>query len=112
MIFLNAGDFYHGSIWYTHFKWKIVAQFAEMLNFTAMAPGSHEFDDGVEGFEPFLANITFPVVCSNLDISEAPESLMSIEPWVAFEMEGIKIAIVGYTTPETQVNNRILRVIF
>ncbi len=35
-IFLNGGDFYQGNIWYTHFKWKVVAKFANILNFTAM----------------------------------------------------------------------------
>ena len=36
VIFLNAGDFYQGTIWYTNFKWQVVAQFANILNFTAM----------------------------------------------------------------------------
>ena len=35
-IFLNAGDFYQGNILYTYFKWRIVAHFANLLNFTAM----------------------------------------------------------------------------
>ena len=35
-MFVNAGDFYQGTIWYTKFKWKVVAKFANMLNFTAM----------------------------------------------------------------------------
>ena len=36
VVFLNGGDFYQGNIWYSNFKWKVVAQFAEILNFTAM----------------------------------------------------------------------------
>ena len=36
VVFVNAGDFYQGTIWYTKFKWKVVAKFANMLNFTAM----------------------------------------------------------------------------
>ena len=36
VIFLNGGDFYQGNVWYTHFKWRAVAKFAERLNFTAM----------------------------------------------------------------------------
>ena len=36
VVFLNGGDFYQGSIWYSNFKWRVVAQFAEILNFTAM----------------------------------------------------------------------------
>ena len=36
VIFLNGGDFYQGNIWFSLFKWEIVAKFAELLNFTAM----------------------------------------------------------------------------
>ena len=36
VIFVNAGDFYQGTVFYTTFKWKVVAQFAKMLDFTAM----------------------------------------------------------------------------
>ena len=36
VIFVNAGDFYQGTVFYTTFKWKVVAKFAKMLNFTAM----------------------------------------------------------------------------
>lgn len=35
-VFLIAGDFYQGNLWYTHFKWPVVAEFANILNFTAM----------------------------------------------------------------------------
>ena len=36
VVFLNGGDFYQGNVWYTHFKWRVVAHFANILNFTAM----------------------------------------------------------------------------
>ena len=36
VIFINGGDFYQGNVWYTHFKWEVVAHFAKHLNFTAM----------------------------------------------------------------------------
>ena len=38
-----------------------------MLKFVAMALGHHEFDDGLEGLEPFLRNRTVPMVVSNMD---------------------------------------------
>lgn len=36
VVFLNGGDFYSGNVWYTHFKWRVVAHFGNILNFTAM----------------------------------------------------------------------------
>ena len=35
VIFLNAGDMYQGNIWYSIFKWEVIAQFTNQLNFTA-----------------------------------------------------------------------------
>ena len=35
VIFLNGGDMFQGNVWYSQFKWKIIAQFTNYLNFTA-----------------------------------------------------------------------------
>ena len=35
VVFVNSGDFYQGTMWYTSFKWEVVAEFANMLNFNA-----------------------------------------------------------------------------
>ena len=40
-------------------------EFANLMNFTAMALGNHELDDGVEGLVPFLKG-KFP---SNNDVT-------------------------------------------
>ena len=35
VIFLNGGDMFQGNVWYSQFKWKIIAQFTNYLDFTA-----------------------------------------------------------------------------
>ena len=35
VIFLNGGDMFQGNVWYTQFKWKVLAPFTNYLNFTA-----------------------------------------------------------------------------
>merc|ERR1712012_825494 len=70
-----------------------------------MSPGNHEFDDGIEGFFPFLQNASFPIVCCNIDDSELPENRKIsryIEKSKIVEIEGRKIGIVGYLLPETK----------
>jgi len=105
VIFVNGGDFYQGTIWYTKFKWKVVSKFANLLNFTAMSPGNHEFDDGLAGFLPFLKNATFPMICCNIDDSELPES-QRISTYIKkskiVEIDGRRIGIIGYVLPETK----------
>ena len=48
---------YQGTVWYSHFKWRVVARFNNLLNFDAMTLGNHEFDDGVAGLAPFLRKV-------------------------------------------------------
>ena len=52
---------------------------------------------------PFLQNITFPVVCCNLDFSEEPELKEYILPSVVVEKSDRKIGIIGFLTTETPV---------
>ena len=110
VIFLNGGDFYQGNIWYTHFKWRVVAHFANILNFTAMSPGNHEFDDHVSGFVPFLRNATFPIVAANIDASMEPTLAGEIPKSVVVEIGGRKIGIIGYVTSDTPVNSGVVSI--
>ena len=73
-IFLNAGDYYQGTIWYTKFNYEPVAYFAKMLNYTAMGIGNHDFDDAIEGLIPFAADVNFPLLAANM-YEDGPEVL-------------------------------------
>jgi len=68
--------------------------------------GNHEFDDGVEDVALFIRNITIPVVACNLDLTNEP--LLVDEPNLmkskVLTLNGRKIGIIGYLTPETAVS--------
>jgi len=68
--------------------------------------GNHEFDDGVEDVAMYIRNITIPVVASNLDLTNEP--LLVDEPNLmkskVLTVNGRKIGIIGYLTPETAVS--------
>jgi len=105
-LWVNAGDFFQGTVWYSHFKWKIVSHFNKLLDFDAMCLGNHEFDDGIEGLEPFLRENTCPILAANLDISREPILSGLFQPSIIVAVGGRKVGIVGYTTPETlEVSN-------
>lgn len=106
VLWLNAGDFYQGTVWYSHFKWRVVARFNNLLDFDAMTLGNHEFDDGVGGLVPFLRNQTAPCVVSNIDTSATPEMEGLCQPSVVISVGSRRIGIVGYLTQETlEVSN-------
>nr|CAD7440907.1 unnamed protein product [Timema bartmani] len=103
VLFLNAGDTYQGTVWYTFHKWRIVARFINLLDFDAISLGNHEFDDGVSGLIPFLNNVTCPVLASNLDLSEEP--LLAATPLAnstILVVNGTRIGVIGYLTPDTK----------
>ncbi|XP_071749955.1 apyrase isoform X2 [Lepeophtheirus salmonis] len=106
VIFLNGGDFYQGNIWYSHFKWRAVAYFGNLLNFTAMSLGNHEFDDKVSGLVPFLNNKSFPCICANIDVSKEDQLIGKIPKSVVIQVASKKIGIIGYVTKHTDSISR------
>ncbi|XP_046814681.1 protein 5NUC-like [Vespa crabro] len=103
-LFLNAGDTYQGSVWYNIYKWKIVAKFLNILAPDAISLGNHEFDDGVNGLIPFIEESKFPVLAANLDLSKQPNlKATKLANSTVLVINGTKIGVIGYLTPETTI---------
>jgi len=106
-LFLNAGDFYQGSVWYTKFKYKPMIEFGNLLDFDAMGVGNHDFDDAIAGFAPFAEETSYALLASNL-ISTVTDG--SFEEGTHFNkstvkmVNGRKIGIIGYITRSTAYN--------
>merc|ERR1711892_14247 len=101
VLWLNAGDFYQGTVWYTQFKWDLVSQFNHRLNFSAMTIGNHEFDDQLDGLIPFLQAQKCPVILTNLDTSLVPQLDGLYRPSVVLQVGSKRVGLVGYLTPST-----------
>lgn len=66
--------------------------------------GNHEFDDGVAGLVPFINEATFPIVTANLDLRREPDLVSSeLQNSTVLTVNGTKIGVIGYLTPETKV---------
>lgn len=103
-LFLNAGDTYQGSMWFNVYKWKVVAKFLNLLAPNATSLGNHEFDDGVKGLVPFVQNASFPIVTANLDLSMQPDlAATQLLNSTVLTVEGTKIGVIGYLTPQTKI---------
>lgn len=75
--------------------------------------GNHEFDDGVDGLIPFIENVTFPIVTSNLDLSKQPNlRATKLKNSTVLEVNDRKIGVIGYLTPETKILSTTENVIF
>lgn len=64
-----------GTVWYSMFKWGVVANLTRHIGYTANSLGNHEFDDGVDDLVHFLdaTEADYPTVACNLDLRREPE---------------------------------------
>lgn len=97
-LWLNVGDEFQGTLFYSFYGGEKIAQTLNDLEFDAMTLGNHEFDGGEEKLGDFLKNLTFPIVCANL--KSANEKVASVvKPYHIFQDKGL--ALIGVTTEET-----------
>ena len=72
----------------------------EMMNrvgYDIAVPGNHEFDYGMGRFLDLAQKASFPYVCCNFNREGEPVFL----PYIIREIDGVKLAFVGVTTPQT-----------
>ncbi|KAF9032947.1 Metallo-dependent phosphatase [Panaeolus papilionaceus] len=97
-LFLNAGDEFQGTLYYTLFKGDKIAETLNQLGFNAMTLGNHEFDDGDDLLANFIGKLNFPVISSNIH-SKNPQLATSLIPYKIFPKH--KLAIIAVTTEDT-----------
>jgi 2',3'-cyclic-nucleotide 2'-phosphodiesterase/3'-nucleotidase len=71
--------------------------------YDAMAIGNHEFNYGLPVLERALADARFAVLAAN---ARKPNGEPAYRPWVMTTREGVRVAIVGATTPGSMVWDR------
>ena len=113
-ILLDAGDVFSGTLFFNKYKGKADVQFMNMMDYDAMVPGNHEFDEGPKTFSEFVKQTKFPIVSSNIDYSKDPdlsplykdEMAMTgddgtIYPAVILDVNGEKVGVFGLTIEST-----------
>uniref|UniRef100_A0A6B0V213 5'-nucleotidase n=1 Tax=Ixodes ricinus TaxID=34613 RepID=A0A6B0V213_IXORI len=105
-LFMNGGDFYQGTPYYTILKHRMVSAIMTAMKYDHVCLGNHEFDDGPKGLAPFLesmkaANIS--VVSTNTNFSLEPDLKdKPIERSVIIEVKERKVGIIGAVLPQTK----------
>ena len=103
-ILIDVGDVYQGTDVSLRTNGALIIDLFNHLKYDAWIVGNHEFDWGVETFMNALAKSEMPVLAANMhekaggEISANP--FAKIQPYVLKEVDGIRIAIIGVTTPE------------
>ena len=84
-----------GTVWYSMFKWQIVANLTSPVGYTATSLGNHEFDLGLDNLRGILGSARPPAVCANLRLPDDSARVGWIEPWRVVEVAGLRVGVVG-----------------
>src|SRR3984893_914406 len=104
-ILIDIGDVYQGTDVSLRTNGALMIDVFNHLKYDAWLVGNHEFDWGVEPFMNALAKSNMPVLAANMSMEGKPSGQIfgkpfaKIQPSILKEIDGIKIAIVGVTTP-------------
>ena len=106
-ILIDVGDVYQGTDVSLRNRGELMIDLFNHLKYDAWIVGNHEFDWGIETFISALQRSTMPVLAANTVLNGKPAGASSdsqhpfarIQPFIVKEIAGIKLAIIGVTTP-------------
>lgn len=106
-ILVDVGDVYQGTDVGLRSKGELMIDLFNHLKYDAWIIGNHELDWGMEPFQQALLRSTMPVLAANTllegkpagEFSDVKHPFAKIHPLILKEIAGIKLAIVGVTTP-------------
>ena len=101
ILVLDAGDQFQGSLYYSTFKSAPIAEFMNGIGFDAMAIGNHEFDDGPEELNKFIAALKFPIISGNTVAAAGSLLADKYKGYVIKEVGGQKVGIVSVLATDT-----------
>ena len=103
VLLFDSGDIFTGTPVAAHTRGSAVIQWMNRMGYDAATFGNHDFDLGRENAERLAREAGFPILIGNLFERATGERVPWARPSVTIEVEGVRIAVLGYIT-ETTVN--------
>jgi 2',3'-cyclic-nucleotide 2'-phosphodiesterase (5'-nucleotidase family) len=106
-ILIDVGDVYQGTDVALRNKGELMIDLFNHLRYDAWVIGNHEFDWGMEPFLNALRKSKMPVLAANTLLEGKPAGeardrenpFAKVQPFILKEIEGIRVAVIGVTTP-------------
>src|SRR6266480_2636307 len=106
-ILIDVGDVYQGTDVSLRNRGELMIDLFNHVKYDAWIVGNHEFDWGIETFTSALERSQMPVLAANTILNGKPAGVVSdskhpfakVQPFIVKEIAGIKLAIIGVTTP-------------
>jgi 2',3'-cyclic-nucleotide 2'-phosphodiesterase (5'-nucleotidase family) len=106
-LLIDVGDVYQGTEFALSDQGGMMIELFNLLRYDAWVVGNHEFDWGIDAFLHAVDRSAMPVLAANTllesrpagDFGDARHPFAKIQPLILKEIAGIRIAIIGLTTP-------------
>ena len=106
-ILIDIGDVYQGTDVGLRTRGSLMIDLFNHLRFDAWVVGNHEFDWGIDPFVAALQRSTMPILAANMSMEgqaagrfhDSRHPFSKIQPYIIKEAAGIRVAIIGVTTP-------------
>ncbi len=99
-LLVDCGDAIQGTAVSYLTQGAVMAKAMNAMGYDAYVLGNHEFDWGVDALVGFMEQMRAPALVANLQAGpEAPAPFRRVLPFIVKEIDGIRVAIVGLTTP-------------
>ncbi len=100
-IFVAAGDLFQGSAESNLLYGKPVAKILKEAGLVASAVGNHEFDWSMKRIPDWAKDGGFDFLAANIYDEKKNRPAKFVKPYQIINLSGIKVALIGLTTPET-----------
>ncbi len=106
-ILIDVGDVYEGTQFGFGDQGRSMIELFNLLRYDAWIIGNHEFDWSIEPFLQAVSRSAMPVLAANTTLAGKPAGAFEernnpfarIQPFLLREIAGIRLAVVGLTTP-------------
>lgn len=98
-LLVDAGDYVQGEVIGALSKGEYIIDIMNELDFDAATLGNHEFDYGMEQLKRLTDKAEFDILSTNFVELDTQKKVY--DGWKIYEAGGVKVAIVGITTPYT-----------
>ena len=106
-VILSGGDMFQGTARSNILYGKPVAAMMNNIKFDAMSLGNHEFDWGMDVLRARQKEAKFPMLSANVTDKATGKTIDFVLPYVVVKIKGVKVGIIGLTTPETAYTTNI-----
>lgn len=102
---LDAGDYIQGDVIGAFSHGESIVNIMNEMDYEVVTIGNHEFDYGMDALGKVINGLKAEVVSCNLEyVGSKTNKLAKVKPYTIKQYGGLKIGIVGVTTPESLVD--------